>query len=110
MSKIHRYARVVKGHPHGHSLHTHHKRLQKQSIEQTEPASCSQPFTLDAAPLTDETVLCRCYQVTVAQVRQAIQDGAATVEQVMTLTDLGSACGHCVGHAWPVVQNLLAGE
>ena len=59
------------------------------------------------APLTDDTVLCRCHQVTVKQVKEAIASGAATVEQVMTLTDLGGACGHCVGKAWPVVQDLL---
>ena len=35
---------------------------------------------------------------------------AATVEQVMTLTDLGQACGCCVGQTWPVIEELLAAK
>lgn len=106
MSRIHRYARVVHGHPHGR-IHSEHHQHRQQTAE-TALSDTANPS--DPALYADDLVLCRCRQVTVRQVKEAIAGGAATVEQVMTLTDLGQACGHCVGKAWPIVQDLLAAK
>lgn len=57
--------------------------------------------------LTDETILCRCRQVSVAQIKQAIQDGATTVQQVIAQTGLGQGCTHCLETARPIIGQLL---
>ena len=58
-------------------------------------------------PLSDETLLCRCHHVTVAQVKEAIASGACTCEQVMAVTSLGTACSRCTAWAWPIIQRLI---
>ena len=104
MFKSNHFSHAGKDHGHRHSPHEHKSHgPHGHNLAAQEQAFLS---ALDG-PLTDDTVLCRCHQVTVKQVKEAIASGAATVEQVMTLTDLGGACGHCVGKAWPVVQDLL---
>ena len=109
MSRNHRLARVVKGHPHHHGPHQHKNPPlhQHPCAEQVLSCPSGAPLTASDGPLTDDTILCGCHQVSVKQVKEAIANGAATVEQVMTLTDLGSACSHCVGRAWPIIQELL---
>lgn len=90
---------------HGRALRRRHQRGLR--LLARTPA---EPPAVDLSAYTDEVVLCHCQQVTVGQVKEAIASGAATVEQVMTLTDLGQACGCCVGQAWPVVQEFLAAK
>jgi NADPH-dependent 2,4-dienoyl-CoA reductase/sulfur reductase-like enzyme len=59
--------------------------------------------------LTDDTVLCRCEEITVGQVRQAIAEGATTVSAVRMLTRAGM--GHCQGRMCGAsVAELLARE
>jgi bacterioferritin-associated ferredoxin len=45
--------------------------------------------------MTDDTVLCRCEEVTLGEVRQAVADGATTPAAVKNLTRAGM--GHCQG-------------
>ncbi len=45
--------------------------------------------------LTDETILCRCEEVTLGQIRQVISEGANTVSAVRVLTRAGM--GNCQG-------------
>ena len=105
MSPLDHYVSQAKAKAHGHAQRRQYRRGHRL-LAQT-PA---EPPSVDLSAYPDETVLCHCQQVTVAQVKAAIADGAATVEQVMTLTDLGQACGCCVGQAWPIVQELLAAK
>ncbi len=104
MFKNHHFDHADKDHCHRHSPHEHKNHgPQGHKLDAKGQTQLSAPD----APLADDTVLCHCHNVTVKQVKKAISGGAATVEQVMTLTDLGGACGHCVGKAWPIVQDLL---
>ncbi len=59
--------------------------------------------------LTDDTILCRCEEVTVGQIRQAIAEGATTVNAVRMLTraGMGRCQGRMCGHT---VAALLARE
>jgi NAD(P)H-nitrite reductase large subunit len=59
--------------------------------------------------LTDDTVLCRCEEVTVGDVRQAIAQGATTVSAVRMLTraGMGRCQGRMCGHS---VASLLVRE
>jgi NAD(P)H-nitrite reductase large subunit len=59
--------------------------------------------------LTDDTVLCRCEEITVDQVRQAVAEGATTVSAVRMLTRAGM--GRCQGRmCGSSVAELLARE
>ncbi len=59
--------------------------------------------------LTDDTVLCRCEEITVSQVRQAVAEGATTVSAVRMLTRAGM--GRCQGRMCGAsVAELLARE
>jgi bacterioferritin-associated ferredoxin len=59
--------------------------------------------------LTDDTILCRCEEITVAQVRQAVAEGATTVSAVRMLTRAGM--GRCQGRMCGAsVSELLARE
>jgi NADPH-dependent 2,4-dienoyl-CoA reductase/sulfur reductase-like enzyme len=59
--------------------------------------------------LTDDTLLCRCEEITVGQVRKAIDEGATTVSAVRMVTRAGM--GRCQGRmCGPPVAELLARE
>jgi NADPH-dependent 2,4-dienoyl-CoA reductase/sulfur reductase-like enzyme len=59
--------------------------------------------------LTDDTLLCRCKEITVGEVRRAIAEGATTVSAVRMLTRAGM--GHCQGRMCGTsVAELLARE
>ena len=59
--------------------------------------------------LTDDTLLCRCEEITVGLVRQAIAEGATTVSALRMLTRAGM--GRCQGRmCGPPVAELLARE
>jgi hypothetical protein len=59
--------------------------------------------------LTNDTVLCRCEEITVGQVRQAITKGATTVSAVRMLTRAGM--GRCQGRVCGAsAAELLARE
>jgi NAD(P)H-nitrite reductase large subunit len=59
--------------------------------------------------LTDDTVLCRCEEITVADVRKVIAEGATTVSAVRMLTRAGM--GRCQGRMCGAsVAELLARE
>jgi NAD(P)H-nitrite reductase large subunit len=47
------------------------------------------------ALMTDDTVLCRCEEITLGEVRQAVADGATTPTAVKSLTRAGM--GRCQG-------------
>jgi bacterioferritin-associated ferredoxin len=67
------------------------------------------PFAHPTDLLTDDTVLCRCEEVTVGEVRQAAAEGATTVSAVRMLTRAGM--GRCQGRmCGAMVAELLARE
>jgi D-hydroxyproline dehydrogenase subunit alpha len=68
------------------------------------------PLSVDTGSLlTDDTVLCRCEEITVAEIRRAVAEGATTVSAVRMVTRAGM--GRCQGR-WcsSSVAELLAGE
>jgi NADPH-dependent 2,4-dienoyl-CoA reductase/sulfur reductase-like enzyme len=59
--------------------------------------------------LTEDTVLCRCEEISVGEIRRVIQEGATTVNAVRMLTRAGM--GRCQGRMCSSsVAELLAGE
>ena len=68
------------------------------------------PYTAElGALLTDDTVLCRCEEITVGELRRAVEEGATTLNAVRMVTRAGM--GRCQGRmcGGPVLD-LLARE
>ena len=47
--------------------------------------------------------VCKCQNVTVNEVVEAVKNGADTIERVMEETKAGSGCGRCKG----IIQNII---
>ena len=45
--------------------------------------------------MKDEDIICTCMSVSVKDIRQAIDEGARTVQEVQDKTGAGTVCGVC---------------
>lgn len=43
-----------------------------------------------------DKIVCNCYSVTNGMIKEAVEAGATTLEQVMDATNAGTVCGACV--------------
>jgi NAD(P)H-nitrite reductase large subunit len=55
----------------------------------------------------DHTIICRCEEVTLGEIRKAVKDGAAGINDIKRRTRLGM--GHCQGRFCGQVINDLLG-
>ena len=59
--------------------------------------------------MDDNTIICRCEEVTLGEIKQAIKDGARTVDGVKRLTRAGK--GLCQGRTCrSLVESIIARE
>jgi bacterioferritin-associated ferredoxin len=75
----------------------------KQFAEALDAISATRPGILDSIP--DDTVICRCEEVRLADLRRAITNGAADINDVKRRTRLGM--GHCQGRFCGQLVNEL---
>ena len=52
--------------------------------------------------------VCNCFDVTYQQVKDAIDNGAATLEEVQEATNAGNGCGSCVDNLERLVNYFLS--
>jgi len=50
-----------------------------------------------------DEIICNCNSVTAGMIRDAVQSGAATLEEVQDTTGAGTVCGACTSH----IQHLI---
>lgn len=43
-----------------------------------------------------DKIVCECLGVTTGMIKDAVNNGATTLEEVQDVTDAGTACGACV--------------
>ena len=43
-----------------------------------------------------EKVVCNCFGVTNGMIKEAVDSGARTLEEVQAIVDVGTACGACL--------------
>ena len=67
--------------------------------------STPKPGVLERVP--DHTIICRCEEVTLGEIRKAVKDGAAGINDIKRRTRLGM--GHCQGRFCGQVINDLLG-
>lgn len=83
------------GHHDGHEHHGHHERHASHRV----------PFE----ELQDDTVICRCCNLTFSKVRDAVEHGAASAEEAAASNASQFACRKCVEYMETVIQRLKAG-
>lgn len=66
------------------------------------------PFRKDLFILNDDTIICSCFGVTVEDVKNAIQSGAKSFDEVQEITGLGTACGDCIDTSKDLINTLLS--
>lgn len=55
----------------------------------------------------DKTV-CYCMNVTNGMIKDAVENGAATLEEVQEITGAGTVCGTCLENVQRLVEEFLA--
>ncbi|MBU9726852.1 MULTISPECIES: (2Fe-2S)-binding protein [Diplocloster] len=51
--------------------------------------------------------VCTCYGVTIGDLKEAIENGAGSFDEVQEITNVSTACGSCEEYARNVVEELL---
>lgn len=57
--------------------------------------------------MDNNDVICTCLDLTIGDIKKAIEDGATTFEEVQEMTNVGNICGVCVGEVREIVEHLL---
>ena len=53
-------------------------------------------------------MVCSCFQVTKGMIKDAVDAGANTVEEVQDATNAGNACGVCLDELQELVSTFVA--
>lgn len=53
-----------------------------------------------------DEVICNCWNVTVGDIKKAVEDGADTFEEVQNVTNAGTACGQCQDEVRKLVEEF----
>ncbi len=56
--------------------------------------------------LEDDKIVCRCFQVSVKDLKEAIKDGHKTFEDIQEVTSVGTGCGSCVEYAKKIIEEI----
>ena len=55
-----------------------------------------------------EKVVCNCFGVTNGMIKEAVDSGARTLEEVQAIVDVGTACGVCIDDVQRVIDYFVA--
>lgn len=55
-----------------------------------------------------DKIVCNCYSVTNGMIKEAVDAGANTVEEVQDATSAGTACGACLDDIQRLVEQFVA--
>ena len=58
--------------------------------------------------MNNDEVVCGCLNLTVQDIKNAIENGAKSYEEVEEATSVGTACGQCIDDVKALVDELLA--
>lgn len=57
--------------------------------------------------MNPDKIVCSCLGVTNEMIKEAIDSGASTVEEVQDITGAGTACGACLDDISHLVESLV---
>jgi len=52
-------------------------------------------------------IICNCFEVTVQDIKDAIDNGATLFKEVQEVTKAGTGCGMCVDNVKELIDDLL---
>lgn len=55
-----------------------------------------------------DDIICPCTNVTRSMIKDAVDSGAATLEEVQEITSAGTVCGSCIDEIEQFIQELLS--
>ena len=55
-----------------------------------------------------EDVICNCFGVTNGMIKEAVDSGARTLEEVQAIVDVGTACGACLDEVQRAIDYYAA--
>ena len=55
-----------------------------------------------------DKIVCHCCQVTNGMIKDAIDNGASTLEEVQEATDAGTVCGACLENIENLIKSFCA--
>lgn len=55
-----------------------------------------------------DEIICGCFDLKVEDIIKAVNDGAATYEEVQEATQVGTACGQCEDEVKQLIDEVLA--
>lgn len=55
-----------------------------------------------------EKIVCNCYSVTNGMIKDAVDSGATTLEEVQDITNAGTVCGACLEDLQHLVDQFVA--
>lgn len=55
-----------------------------------------------------DKIVCNCYSVTNGMIKEAVDSGATTLEEVQDATGAGTACGACLDDIQHLIDQFVA--
>ena len=55
-----------------------------------------------------DKIVCNCYSITNGGIKEAVDNGATTLDEVMEVTGAGTICGACVDDVKRLVEQFVA--
>ena len=59
--------------------------------------------------MLDNKIICDCYNITFKDIKDALNSGASTFDEVSELTNAGQGCGHCQANVAKIIKNIKKG-
>lgn len=58
--------------------------------------------------MDSEKIVCNCLSVTVGMIKDAVDSGASTLEEVQEITGAGTVCGSCLEEVQSLVEHFVS--
>lgn len=56
--------------------------------------------------MSDDDIICTCYDVTVKDIKEAYENGAKTMDEIAEVTKAGTLCGACISDIEELLESL----
>lgn len=55
-----------------------------------------------------DDIVCSCFCITKGMIKEAVDSGASTLEEVQAINDVGTACGMCLDEVKRLIDDFTA--
>lgn len=56
--------------------------------------------------MSDDRIICPCQGIDIAGIKEAVKNGAESVDDIMEATGAGTVCGSCIDEIAEVLEEL----